>query len=150
MRTRGLFRWSILLALTLAIVLNITPAAAQPKSLYERLGRYDGIAAAVDDFLARALADPKIARFFAGHSADSKGRFRQQVVEQLCMLAGGPCVYTGRSMKTSHAGLGITEEEWQLTVKYLVAALDKFQVPQREKDDLLAALTKVKPDIVEK
>src|SRR5262245_10267420 len=103
---------------------TITVPRAQERSLCERLGRYVGIAAVVDDFLARALADGKIARFFTGHSADSKGRFRQQVVEQLCMLAGGPCVYTGRTMKTSHTGLGVTERDWDLTVKYLAASLD--------------------------
>jgi len=125
-------------------------AAAQERSLYERLGKYDGIAAVTDEFLALALADPKVARFFAGHSTDSKNRFRQQVVEQFCMLAGGPCVYTGRTMKTSHAGLGITEADWDLSVKYVVAALDKYRVPEKEKGEFLAALTKLTPDIVEK
>jgi hemoglobin len=125
-------------------------APAQERSLYERLGRYDAIAAVVDDFLTRALADPTIARRFAGHSADSTGRLRQNIVEQLCSIAGGPCVYTGRTMKASHAGLGVTGAEWDLTVKYLVAALDKFKVPDREKSEVLGALTKLRPDIVEK
>lgn len=126
------------------------PVAAQERSLYERLGRYDGIATVVDDFLARALADPKIARFFAGHSTESKGRFRQEVVEQLCMLSGGPCVYTGRTMKASHAGLGVSAEDWDLTVKYLTASLDKFHVPEKEKGEVLGALSNFKKDIVEK
>jgi hemoglobin len=125
-------------------------SVAQERSLYERLGKYDGIAAVTDEFLALALADPKIARFFAGHSNDSKNRFRQQVVEQFCMLAGGPCVYTGRTMKTSHAGLGVAEADWDLSVKYVVAALDKYRVPEKEKREFLGALTKLKPDIVEK
>jgi hemoglobin len=88
-----------------------------------RLGRYDGIAAVVNDFVTRALGDPRIARFFAGHSADSMGRFRQHVTEQASMVTGGPCVYTGRRMKASHAGLGVTEQDWDLTVKYLGASL---------------------------
>jgi hemoglobin len=66
------------------------------------------------------------------------------------MLAGGPCVYTGRTMKTSHAGLGVTEADWDLSVKYVVAALDKYRVPEKEKGEFLGALTKLKPDIVEK
>jgi Bacterial-like globin len=57
----------------------------------------------------------------------------------LCLATGGPCVYKGRDMKTSHAGLGITEADWDAGVKHLVATLDKFKVPMKEKDDLLAA-----------
>ena len=125
-------------------------SVAQERSLYDRLGKYDGIAAVTDEFLARALADPKVARFFVGLSTDSKNRFRQQVVEQFCMLAGGPCVYTGRTMKASHAGLGVTEADWDLSVKYVVEALDKYRVPEKEKSESLGALTKLKPDIVEK
>ena len=140
------------LGLGLAVLLfaGAVTSMAQERSLYERLGKYDGIAAVTDEFLALALADPKVARFFAGHSNDSKNRFRQQVVEQFCMLAGGPCVYTGRTMKTSHAGLGVTDADWDLSVKYVVAALDKYRVPEKEKNEFLAALTKLKPDIVEK
>jgi hemoglobin len=53
-------------------------------------------------------------------------------------------------MKTVHAGLGITEAEWQVSVKHLVASLDKFKVPAKEKDELLAAVSGLKADIVEK
>lgn len=126
-----------------------TPAAAQD-SLYKRLGGYDAIAAVTDDFLGRLIGDAQFAKFFAGASTDSKGRIRQHVVEQLCMATGGPCVYTGRTMKASHAGLGITGAEWQAAVNHLVASLDKFKVPMKEKDELLAIASSLKPDIVEK
>ena len=53
-------------------------------------------------------------------------------------------------MKATHAGLGITENDWQVFVKHLVASLDKYKVPAKEKDDLLAALGGLKKDIVEK
>jgi hemoglobin len=147
MRVRG-----TVLGLGLAVVLlaGVATSVAQERSLYERLGKYDGIAAVTDEFLTRALADPKVARFFVGLSNDSKGRFRQQVVEQFCMLAGGPCVYTGRTMKQSHAGLGVTNADWDLSVKYVIEALDHFRVPEKEKNEFLGALTKLKPDIVEK
>ncbi|MFQ5641438.1 MAG: group 1 truncated hemoglobin, partial [bacterium] len=61
-----------------------------------------------------------------------------------------PCVYRGRDMKTSHAGLGITEEEWNTSVNHLVATLDKFKVPQKEKDEVIGAIASFKKDIVEK
>lgn len=129
------------------------PAAAQQpkeKSLYERLGGYDAVAAVVDDFIGRLLADHQFDRFFTGHSTDSKKHIRQLIVDQFCAAAGGPCVYTGRTMKTTHEGLGITEADWDAAAKHLVASIDKFKVPKREKDELLAFVTTLKKDIVEK
>ncbi|HWX41318.1 MAG TPA: group 1 truncated hemoglobin [Blastocatellia bacterium] len=124
---------------------------AQSKdSLYKRLGGYDAIAAVSDDFILRLATDKQLGRFFVGLSADSQKRVRQLVVDQLCAATGGPCVYIGRSMKTAHAGLGITNSDWDVSVKHLVESLDKFKVPKREKDELLGALTTLKGDIVEK
>ena len=120
------------------------------RSLYERLGGYNAIAAVVDDFVGRLIANKQFERFFVGHSTDSKKRIRQHIVDQFCAAAGGPCVYTGRTMKDSHAGLGITEAEWDAAAKHLVASLDKFKVGEQEKKDLLAFVTSLKGDIVEK
>jgi len=119
-------------------------------TLYKRLGGYDAIAAVTDDFIGRLAADKQLNRFLVGLSADSQKRLRQLVVDQLCEATGGPCIYIGRSMKTSHAGLGITESDWDLTVKHLVATLDKFKVPEKEKKELLTIASSLKGDIVEK
>jgi hemoglobin len=112
------------------------------KSLYDRLGGYNAIAAVVDDFVGRLVTDKQFERFFTGHSTDSKKRIRQHIVDQLCAAAGGPCVYTGRTMKDSHVGLGITDVEWDAAAKHLVASLDKFKVPEPEKKDLLAFVSR--------
>lgn len=120
----------------------------QQESLYKRLGGYDAIAAVVDDFVPRLVNDPQVGKFFAGHSIESRKRIRQHVVDQLCEACGGPCFYTGRPMKVAHGGLGITESQWQASVTHLVAALTKFNVPQKEQDELLAIATSLKPDIV--
>ena len=142
---------SLALALSLATLLS---ASAQDgmmkKSLYERLGGYNAVAAVVDDFVGRLVTDKQFERFFAGHSTDSKKRIRQHIVDQFCAAAGGPCIYTGRTMKDSHTGLGISEAEWDAAAKHLVASLDKLKVPEAEKKDLLAFVTSVKADIVEK
>jgi hemoglobin len=129
------------------------PAAAQQTTtptLYKRLGGYDAIAAVTDDFVGRLAGDPGLSRFFTGHSTDSLKRIRQLVVDQLCFATGGPCVYIGRDTKTTHAGLGITEKDWETSVKLLVATLDKFNVPAKEKDEVLALASTLKKDIVEK
>jgi len=53
-------------------------------------------------------------------------------------------------MKTVHAGLGITEADWQLTVKHLNATLDKFKLADNERTEILSMFAGVKKDIVEK
>lgn len=126
-----------------------TPAPAPAgESLYKRLGGYDAIAAVVDDFLVRLAGDPSIGRFFTGFSNDSKRRIRQNIVDQLCQVTGGPCFYLGRSMKAAHAGLNINEADWTASVNHLVATFDKFKVPQKERDEVLAAITAMKADMV--
>ncbi len=120
----------------------------QEKSLYERLGGYNAIAAVVDDFVGRLVADKQLGRFFVGHSTNSKKKQRQLIVDMICEATGGPCIYTGRDMKTTHTGLNITESDWQVSVKLLTATLDKFKVPQKEKDDVFGAVSGLKPDIV--
>ena len=147
-------QYGVLFALMLGTTALAEPVFAQPatqteQNLYHRLGGYDAIAAVTDEFIARLAGDPKFARFFAGLSTDSKLHLRQLVVDQLCAATGGPCVYIGRSMKQSHAGLGITESDWNLSAEHLGGALDKFHVGKREKDEVFAAVTMLKPDIVE-
>lgn len=137
-----------LLAALLVLGTAAVTAQQKPESLYKRLGGYDALAAVTDDFLGRLATDPQLKRFFGGHSTDSLKRIRQLIVDQLCAATGGPCVYVGRDMKTAHAGMGISEADWDASVKHLVATLDKFKVPQKEKDEVLAAVSSMKADIV--
>ncbi|HKW81239.1 MAG TPA: group 1 truncated hemoglobin [Casimicrobiaceae bacterium] len=134
----------------LALAIAVPGHAQQAPTLYKRLGGYDALAAVTDDFLGRLATDPQFGRFFVGHSADSIKRIRQLIVDQLCAATGGPCVYIGRDMKTAHAGLGITQKDWDASVVLLVASLDKFSVPPKEKDEVLGAVGGLKKDIVEK
>ena len=129
---------------------HVTGGAQEKKSLYVRLGGYDAIAAVVDDFIGRLVADKRFSKFFVGHSEDSLKKIRMHVIDQLCAAAGGPCLYIGRDMKTSHHGLGITSDDWDASAKHLVESLDKFKVPQAEKDELLAFVSTLKKDIVDK
>ena len=125
-------------------------AAQNGDSLYKRLGGYEALAAVTDDFIGRLATDKTLGRFFKGASDNSKMRIRQLVVDQLCAATGGPCVYIGRDMKTAHKGLGITEEDWNIAVKHLVATMTKFKVPEKEQKEVAGALTTLKADIVEK
>ncbi|MBZ5593686.1 MAG: group 1 truncated hemoglobin [Acidobacteriia bacterium] len=121
----------------------------QKLSLYERVGRYDGIATIVDAYLKGVRADPQFARF-SGRGTDSLVRAKQLLKDQLCAMTGGPCVYMGRDMKTAHGGLGITEGDWAASMKYMAAALEKSHVAGNEKEEFLALIDSMKPMFVEK
>lgn len=138
------------MGIALVLLLSVAAGAQEkPETLYQRLGGYDAIAAVVDDFFGRMMKDAQLSRFFAGHGTDSKSRVRQLTVDFICKAAGGPCVYTGRSMKAVHTGMKITGGDWDASVKHLVVTLDKFKVPQKEKDEVLGMISGLKKDIVE-
>ena len=149
----NIYRTASQVTLAVAIVTllsgNVHAEEQSEKSLYERLGGYNAIAAVVDDFIGRLVNDSQLSRFFVGHSNDSKQGMRQLIVDQLCEAFGGPCIYKGRDMRTSHDGLGITEGDWNKSVELLIATLDKFNVPEKEKNDVLAAASGLKAQIVQ-
>ena len=115
-------------------------------SLYERLGGLDAITAVVDSFSARCAGDDRINRKFARTDIP---RLRKMLVDQVCEATGGPCTYTGRDMRESHADMGVTAGEFDALVEDLVATLDEFDVPKAEQDELLAMLGPMRDDIVE-
>ncbi|HEU5055990.1 MAG TPA: hypothetical protein VFU21_05675 [Kofleriaceae bacterium] len=121
------------------------PAAPADRSLYERLGGMPAIEAVVADFVGRTTTDPRIKeRFFATDAVHLK----KMLAEQVCAATGGPCRYSGRDMKVTHGGMEIVEAEWDALVEDLVAALDRFQVPEREKGELLGALAGMKDQVL--
>jgi len=143
-----LVQWTF--ALLISVGLSQSAIAQNKDTLYKRLGGYDAIAAVTDDFIMRLATDKQLGRFFVGASDNSKKKIRQLVIDQLCAATGGPCLYLGRDMKTVHKGLGITEDDWNIAVKHLVATLNKFKVPEAEQKELAGALMGLKADIVEK
>lgn len=133
------------LALAVAGCAGLDSAPAS-RSLYDSLGGKTAITAVVDQFVANVAADIRINSRFATTDIP---RLKGHLVDQICMATGGPCAYRGRDMKTTHAGMGITESDFTALVEDLVAALDRFKVPGREKGDLLGLLAPMKKDIVE-
>jgi hemoglobin len=115
------------------------------KSLYDRLGGKPAIEAVVDDFVGRVAADTRINGKFANANIP---RLKIMLADQICQASGGPCTYSGRDMRSAHAGMGISGEEFDALVGDLVATLNKFKVPEREKNELLGALGPMKKDIV--
>lgn len=119
------------------------------KSLYVRLGGKKGITSVVNDFVTRLGADTRVSAFFAATTSDPArlAKFKTHFVEQICQASGGPCKYTGKDMKTAHAGMKITSDNFNAVVEDLTGALDKFKVGANEKNQLLGVLSPMKADI---
>jgi hemoglobin len=119
------------------------------KTLYERLGGYDAIAAVVNDLLPRLMSDSRLGRFWENRGEDGIKREEQLLIDFLCSSAGGPVLYTGRDNKTSHKGMGISEDDWGKFISHINATLEKFQLPQQERSDVIGFIESTKADIVE-
>jgi hemoglobin len=143
---RGLGPSALLVAtLLLGACQDMAMMPTQQKSLYDRLGGQAAIVAVVDDFVGNVAADNRINKLFARTDIP---RLKRLLVEQICAATGGPCTYTGRDMKSAHAGMGITDAQFNALVEDLVKSLDKFKVPEKEKGELLGILGPMKPSIV--
>jgi len=119
------------------------------KSLYERLGDYDGISAFVDDLLPRLQGDSQLGRFWQNRGDDGIAREKQLLIDYLCSGAGGPMYYTGRDMKTSHTGMKISESDWSRFLELAGATMKALQLPQQECDDIVTFVLGLKDEIVE-
>jgi hemoglobin len=119
------------------------------KSLYERLGGYDGVTAFVEELLPRLQGDSQLGRFWENRGEDGVAREKQLLIDYLCSNAGGPVYYTGRDMKISHTGMKISESDWSAFLEQAGATMKALQVPQQEGDDVVAFVLSLKDDIVE-
>ena len=142
---------------TLVLLFAVSPSVAEPapqgqaameESLYERLGGYEAISAVVHDFAEKLFTDVQVGSFFKGMGADTRKSFIQKNINLVCNATGGPCKIISRDAKTVHAGLGITEAEFKVVENHLVDTLDAFNVPAKEKQELLSIINTLKPDIV--
>ena len=118
----------------------------QMKSLYDRMGGLDALTAAFDSFVARLQGDDRVNRKLARTDIP---RLKKELVDQLCEETGGPCTYTGRNMREAHAGLKITDGEFDALMQDLEATLDEFNVPKAEHDAVVGLLLPMRDEIVE-
>ncbi|MGH7283170.1 MAG: group I truncated hemoglobin [Polyangiaceae bacterium] len=119
-----------------------------PQTLYDRLGGKDGIAAVVDSLVKNVSADPDVKKVFAKTTGPKLDHFKQMLNDQLCEAAGGPCKYTGKDMKTAHAGMKINDKEWDAFVKDFTLALSENKVGDKEQGELFAIIAPMHDDIV--
>jgi hemoglobin len=124
----------------------------ETKTLYERLGGYDAIAAVANDLLPRLRSDPQLGRFWAHRGEDGITREKQLLIDFLCASAGGPIYYRGRDMTLTHRGMRISDSDWNVFLGHAAATLAKFQVPEAEQREVVnptlrgkRLLTKARP-----
>lgn len=132
------------------------PSPSAPATpLYERLGGEASIAKVVDEFVARAAANPKVNFVRKGTqkewpaTPEAVAYLKRMLVEFIASATGGPQKYTGKAMKESHEGMRITNAEFDALAQDLRAALTLFNVPAKEQDELLAIVETTRADIVE-
>jgi len=118
----------------------------QTMSLYDRLGGIDAIKALTESWVARVGGDDRANKKFARTDIP---RLKKEVADQLCEATGGPCTYTGRSMRETHTGMKTTTGEFEVVMQHLGAALDELNVPKPEQDELVELLRPMRADIVE-
>lgn len=118
----------------------------QTKSLYDRLGGGDAINALTESWVARVGGDDRANGKFARTDIP---RLKKEIADQLCEATGGPCAYTGRSMRETHAGMQTTAGEFDVAMQHLGATLDELNIPQPEQDELVALIVPMRGDIVE-
>src|SRR2546425_11036993 len=94
----------------------------------------------------RLMRDPQLGRFWAHRGDDGLAREKQLLVDFLCASAGGPLYYRGRDMKRTHIGMRISHSDWQVFIGHLTATLEKFNVPERERQEVFAFVESTKAD----
>ena len=118
----------------------------EQRSLYDRLGGAGAVSAVIEDFVARCAGDDRINGKFARTDIP---RLKAKLIEQVTEATGGPATYTGRTMRETHDGMGVTAGEFDALVDDLVATLNTFNVPVAEQQELLGILGPLRSDIVE-
>lgn len=118
---------------------------AHADGYYQELGGKEGVEKIVDNFINEISFDKNIVKFFEGTDIN---RLREKLIEQFCHESGGPCEYTGDSMKDVHAGMQITKAEFNRVVELLQAAMDDAGTPQTAQNRLIRSLAPMRPDII--
>lgn len=157
---RRFFTWFVLICLLLTAVSQEAdarrrrrrrakrPAIINEKKLYERVGGAKTVSQIVDEWMRLNLADQRIATVFAELTThpDRLAKFRRGLNDQICEIADGPCQYKGDDLKKAHASPSFGEDQFLIYSDNLFKSLQKHNVPEREKNELLARLNELRSD----
>ncbi len=142
---KTLISFALAAASLLAVGTSFAQTAPQGDQLYKAFGEKAGLVTLMDDFMVRLLADPRTGPHF---KPANQQRVKEQLVDQLCALAGGPCVYKGADMKSSHANLDIKKSDFHALVEVLQQSMDARGIPFRTQNQMLALLAPMHRDTI--
>lgn len=130
-----------------AVAQTAAPAAVAASSsvLFDTFGGKTGLVKLMDDFMVRLLADPRTGPHF---KPANQQRVKEQLVDQFCVVMGGPCVYKGADMQSAHANLDITKGDFNALVEVLQQAMDAQGIPFTAQNQLLAKLAPMHRDVI--
>jgi len=117
-------------------------------SLYQRIGGRTKIEGIINDVMANHLRNPVVAPRFANLDPERFERAKAHATDFFCVGSGGPESYKGRDMRTTHAGMNISEQEFVAVLDDILAALDKNLVGPQERQEVLAILYSLKAEVV--
>ncbi len=134
--------------LLFCLALALSGCQSKPQSLlYDALGADDGVKLIVEDFINEVLYDKRIAHQFNSTDLDN---FHDKLVEQICQVSGGPCVYSGKEMKALHQDLNIDQRQFNAVVEALIKAMQNNNVDVATQNRLLNLLAPMHQDIITK
>lgn len=137
---------SLVLAASGLLMAGASFAQTAPNDqLYKAFGEKAGLVSLMDDFMVRLLADPRTGPHF---KPSNQQRVKEQLVDQLCSLSGGPCVYKGADMKSAHANLDIKKSDFNALVEVLQQSMDAKGIPFRTQNQMLALLAPMHRDTI--
>ncbi|MEX1197016.1 MAG: group 1 truncated hemoglobin [Pseudohongiellaceae bacterium] len=137
--------WVGLRPLILVMALAGCGTTGQSDTLFQELGGHEGIDRIVDEFILEIANDPRVLPRFEDSNVQ---RFREMITEHFCMVAEGPCEYTGDSMVEIHAGMELSSPEFNAVVEDLIAAMEQSDIPLAAQNRLLARLARLRPEII--
>ena len=135
------------LPLALAVLLSWAVPAGAEDTLFSDMGGKPGIDKVVDEVEKIYLADPRIKDIFEESNME---RLNSKLKEDFCMVAGGPCAYTGHSMEAAHKGLHLTNANFNALVEDLQIAMDKTGIAFATQNRFLARLAPMQHQVVTK
>ena len=119
---------------------------ATTASLYERLGRREGITRITRELMKNHMANPLVKTRF--EKSEDLDRVERRAIEFFCAGTGGPETYTGQDMLATHRGMNISEQEFMAVIDDAMAALETCSIDAPTRNEVLAVLWSMKREVI--
>jgi len=120
-------------------------STSESNSVYQQIGGKDKIAEVVDNFISEIEYSPEIFPYFENSNIV---RFREKMIEHVCVLTNGPCDYTGDTMLQVHSGMSISEHDFNATVDLFINAMTKADIPHPLQNKVIATMVPTRKEII--